>query len=54
MRTREQKLEYARQYYKEHQGLQLLQSREKRLANRRRVAAAIVAYEMLMKQESNG
>ena len=54
MRTREEKLEYAKKYYRQHQGLQLLQAREKRLADRRRVAAAIVAYEMLMKQESNG
>ena len=54
MKTREEKLEYKKRYYKEHQGLQLLQAKEKRLADRRRVAAAIVAYEMLMKQESNG
>jgi len=54
MRTREQKLEYARQYYRKNQGLQLLKSKEKRLADRRQIAAAIVAYEMLMKQESNG
>ena len=54
MRTREEKLEYARQYYKKNQGLQLLKSKEKRLADRRQIAAAIVAYEMLMKQESNG
>jgi hypothetical protein len=54
MRTREQKLEYSKKYYKEHQGLQLLKSKEKRLANRRQIAAAILAYEILMKQESNG
>jgi hypothetical protein len=54
MRTREEKLEYAKKYYKQNQGLQLLKSKEKRLANRRQIAAAIVAYEMLMKQESNG
>ena len=54
MRTREEKLEYARQYYKKNQGLQLLKSKEKRLADRRQIAAAIVAYEMLMKQESRG
>jgi hypothetical protein len=54
MRTREEKLDYAKKYYRQHQGLQLIQAREKRLADRRRVAAAIVAYEMLMKQESNG
>jgi hypothetical protein len=54
MRTREQKLEYSKKYYKEHQGLQLLKSKEKRLADRRQIAAAILAYEILMKQESNG
>jgi hypothetical protein len=54
MKTREERLEYKKKYYKEHQGLQLLQAKEKRLADRRRIAAAIIAYEMLMKQESNG
>jgi len=54
MRTREERLEYAKKYYRQHQGLQLLKSKEKRLADRRQIAAAIVAYEMLMKQESNG
>ena len=54
MRTREQKLEYSKKYYKEHQGLQLLKSKEKRLADRRQIAAAILAYEILMKKESNG
>ncbi len=54
MRTREEKLEYARQYYRRTQGLALIKSKEKRLADRRQIAAAIVAYEMLMKQESRG
>ena len=54
MRTREQKIEYSKKYYREHQGLALLKSKEKRLEDCRRIAAAIVAYEMLMKQESNG
>ena len=54
MRTREEKLEYAKKYYQEHQGLQLRKAKEKQLADRRKIAAAILAYEILLERESNG
>lgn len=54
MKTREEKLEYAKRYYRENEGKRLAEAKAKKLADRRRIAAAILAYEMLQNQEANG
>ncbi len=54
MRTREEKLEYAKKYYREHDGKRLAAAKAKKLEDRRRIAAAILAYEILQSQETNG
>jgi len=50
MRTREEKLEYAKKYYRENEGKRIAEAKAKKLEDRRRIAAAIILAEM---QESN-